>query len=67
MVEIFFALNFLPVSFYVNAFALTIVFYLMIGLSRQFLLENLNRKSVISHLVIASLVLVVVFASAQWV
>jgi hypothetical protein len=66
MAEMFFALNFFPVSFYVNAFALTIIFYVMVGLSRQFLLENLNRKSIISHLAIASLVLVVVFASAQW-
>jgi hypothetical protein len=66
LTELFLAISYLPTSFFVNAFLISILFYLMIGLSRQFLLETINRKNVIYYLSISAAAIVAILATAQW-
>jgi len=67
LVEMFVAIYYLPTSFFVNAFILSIAFYLMTGLSRYFLLGNLDKKRIISFLVVSGICLMAILATAQWV
>jgi len=67
MVELFCAVYYLPTSFYINAFILTIAFYLMTGLGRYFLLGSLDKKKVINFLIVSVVCLTVILATAQWV
>jgi len=67
LVELFSAIYYLPTSFFINALILTVAFYLMTGLSRYFLLGNLNRKKIINFIIVSAVCLVAILATAQWV
>lgn len=66
LAELFLAISYLPSSFYVNAFLLTISFYLMVGLARLFLQENLNKKNVTTHILISAVSVILIIVTAQW-
>ncbi len=66
VVEIFWALLFLPNTFYVKALVLTVVYYLSVNLSRNYLIDILNQKMIWRYLIIGGVVLGVVLATAQW-
>lgn len=64
--EFFWVINFLPSSIYVNAIILTIIYYSMIGISKNFLLGILNRSIVLRYLGISAICLLIVFFTAKW-
>ncbi|MEK7159276.1 MAG: hypothetical protein AAB766_02115 [Patescibacteria group bacterium] len=59
-------LSYLPVGYYVSAFIVTLMAYVMLGTSRAFLQNMLNRKLVTSYLLVASIMAVIVLFSARW-
>lgn len=65
--ELFIALSYLPISFYVNGLIIALSFYLMVGLSRLFLVGNLNKKNTINYIIITALAIIILLATAQWV
>lgn len=64
--EFFWVINFLPSSLYVNAFILTVLYYLMIGVSRNHLLGILNRSVFFRYFFISIFSLLVVLITAKW-
>ncbi|MFZ5364941.1 MAG: hypothetical protein ACOZBH_01935 [Patescibacteria group bacterium] len=67
LVELFAAIYYLPTGFYVNAFILTVAFYLMTGLARAFLSGSLDKKKIINFLAISAVCLVAILATARWI
>ena len=67
LVELFSAIYYLPISFFINAFILTIAFYLMTGLARYFLLGSLDKKRILNFVIVSAVCLIAVLATAQWV
>lgn len=67
MFELFVVFSYLPSSYYVNAVILTVVYYMMISLSRLFLQEKLNRRNLLSHIIVGGISILVVLFTAQWV
>jgi len=67
LAELLIAISYLPTSFYVNGFLVAVFFYLMIGLSRLFLQENLLKKNILSHIIISLLAIIVILLTAQWI
>lgn len=66
MTELFVVLSFLPTSFVTNAAAYTVFLYVYLGLMRANVLEKLSKKVVRRYAVTASVLLVFIFISAQW-
>jgi hypothetical protein len=66
MTELFVVLSFLPTSFVTNAAAYAVFFYVYLGLMRANVLEKLSKKVVRRYLLTASVLLVFIFVSAQW-
>ena len=64
--QLFWAITFLPTGYYVNGFAIVLALYLMLGFSKHYLLDNLNRKRILSYLFVGAACLLIVFATAQW-
>jgi len=64
--EFFWVINFLPSSLYVNAFIITIVYYMMIGVSRNHLLGMLNRSVFLRYFFISIVSLSVALITAKW-
>ncbi len=64
ILEFFWALAFLPTNFYVNAIILALIFYLIWGLLKAKLNEQLNRKIIFRYLLISSISLFVVIVTA---
>lgn len=65
--ELAWALSFLPTSFYVSGAVLSIAYYLVLGISRFYLLGNLDAKIVKRHLIISLIVLILILGTARWV
>lgn len=66
MIEIFWSVNFLPTSIYVNGLVVTISYYLMSGLARNWLLGIQERKVVLRYLVISFISLIIILVTAKW-
>lgn len=66
MTELFSVISFLPTSFYVNGIVLTVCYYIIVGLSRYFLLEQLESKSTKRYLVIGIVAIIIAIVTAQW-
>jgi hypothetical protein len=66
LVEILAALSFGPMSFYVNALILTIIYYLITIISRDFLREELSRRRVVSYAILSAIIIILLFLTAQW-
>lgn len=64
--EIFWAVSFLPTSVYVNGLIVTIIYYLITGLTRNWLLGVREGKVVKRYLLISVISLVIVLLSAKW-
>ena len=67
MFELFVVFSYLPSSYYVNAIILTVIYYVLIGLSKLFLQEKLNSKNLLSHLIVGGVSMLVVLFTAQWI
>ncbi len=66
MVESFWAVVFLPTSFYVNSMILLSVYYSVIGIGYFYLQKTLNRVKVIRHLTIGLSAIVISLLTAIW-
>jgi len=64
--ELFVAISYLPTSYYVNAFMITISLYLVLNLGKLFLLDLLNKRRIINHIVVATIALLAVILTARW-
>ncbi|MFA6254861.1 MAG: hypothetical protein WC675_02355 [Patescibacteria group bacterium] len=64
--EIFWAAIFLPTSVYVSGLIVTISYYLVGGLARNWLLEIKESKVVKRYLLISVLALIIILATAKW-
>lgn len=64
--EFFWIINFLPSSIYVNAYILTVLHYVLLGVARNHLLGILNRSVVLRYMSIALASLAIVFGTAKW-
>ena len=64
--EMFLVVSFLPTSVYVNGFIVTISYYLIGGLSRNWLLGNKERKVVSRYLITSVITLIIILATAKW-
>jgi hypothetical protein len=65
-VETFWAVTFLPVSFYVSGAILTIVYYILSGLSRNYLLGILDKRILKRYLIVSIIVLILILGTAKW-
>lgn len=64
--ELFWIINFWPTGFYFNALFLSLFYYIIIGLSRYHLLDQLDKKVVRKYLVIGISCLVAVLLTTRW-
>jgi hypothetical protein len=66
LLEFFWALNFLPMNFLVNSTILTIIYYLIWGISRAKLAENSGRKIIWRYLLISGILLMIIIVTSPW-
>ena len=66
LIEILAALSFGPMSFYVNALILTVIYYLITIISRDFLREELSRRRIVSYAILSAIIIILLFLTAQW-
>jgi hypothetical protein len=64
--EIFLAVSFLPTSIYVSGLLVTISYYLITGLTRNWLLGIKEGKVVKRYLIISLILLAMIFLTAKW-
>lgn len=67
LTELYWCVDFLPTSYFVNAVILIIFYYIVINISRDYLLNVLNKKSVRRYLIVSFLVLILTLATAPWI
>jgi len=67
LVELFWAVNFLPTSIYVNSLILTLAYYLMMGLSRNWLLGIIDKRVTRRYLIISLSCFILILITAKWV
>ena len=65
--ELFFAVSFLPTSVYVNGLLMTLGYYTMTGLARNWLLNIRERWVVVRYLLISFSILVIILLTAKWI
>lgn len=66
LTEIFIAVSYLPTGFYVNSFIIVLSYYLMLGFSKHYLSQTLNKKRSWMFILIGGLCLLAVLFSAKW-
>jgi len=64
--EVFWALGFLPSSFYVNGLILTSVFYITLNINRLYLIGEFKKRAVRRYLIIGLVVILLTFGTARW-
>jgi len=64
--ELLITVSFLPTSFYVNGFILTIFYYVMTGLSLDYFYDRIKKWTISKYLIIGILMLLLVLITAQW-
>lgn len=67
LAELFLGLSYLPVSFFVNGIILAIGFYLLIGLARLALMNQLEKKSVVYYLLVSGVSAILILLTAKWI
>lgn len=67
LIEIFWAISFLPTSVYVNGIIMTVSYYLMSGLARNWLLGIREKRVIKRYLLISIIVLIIILLTAKWV
>ncbi len=66
LAEFFWVVSFLPTNFYVNSLILTLIYYLMVVLSKYYILKILNKRVIRQYLIIAGAALLLTLITAQW-
>lgn len=67
IVELFSIILILPTSIYVNGLLLTSIFYILTGLSKEYLLQDLEKKVIIKYITITLILLTLTLITARWV
>ena len=67
IVEIFWAIMFLPISFYVNGLTLAVVYYALVGTIYFHVKGTLDKVKIIRHLTVSCVVIILAIATARWV
>ncbi|MBN1778948.1 MAG: hypothetical protein JW816_01890 [Candidatus Buchananbacteria bacterium] len=65
--EVCLAVNYLPTSIYVDSLIVTLTYYLMSGLARNWLLNIKEKRVIIRYVIITLVCLVLILFSAKWV
>ncbi|OGF30548.1 hypothetical protein A2300_01685 [Candidatus Falkowbacteria bacterium RIFOXYB2_FULL_35_7] len=66
LLELFWAVSYLPFNYYVNGILMAVFLYVLVGLGKLFLQESLNKKQIINYLVVAVISIILIVFSAQW-
>ncbi|OGY44903.1 MAG: hypothetical protein A2729_03935 [Candidatus Buchananbacteria bacterium RIFCSPHIGHO2_01_FULL_39_14] len=66
MTEIFWAVNFLPTSVYVDGLIISLSYYLITGLARNWLIGVKEKKVIKRYLFVSLICLLIVFLTAKW-
>lgn len=66
MAEIFLAIYYLPTSVYVNAIILTIVYYIITGITRNYFIKILDLKVALRYFIVGFISLTVILFTAKW-
>lgn len=66
ILEIFWIMNFLPSSIYVNGFIIAVIYYICIGLAKNQLLGIADKNIFIRYLAIGCIAIAIVFMTAKW-
>lgn len=67
LTELFVVFSFLPTSFFVNAAASTLVFYVFLGIMRASFLQRLSKVMLKRYAVTGTVLLILLFITARWV
>lgn len=67
LTELFAVMSFLPTGFLTNAAILTVFLYTFLGISRAHVAKKLSRRVLVRYLATTSVLIAVVFGTAQWV
>lgn len=65
--ELFWAIFYLPTGYFVNAVILVVIYYIIMNISRDFLVNILEKKQIKKYLIIGFAVLTITLATAQWI
>jgi hypothetical protein len=66
LVELGWSISFLPLDYYILGLISAVFYYMMIGLTRFYLLGVLNKRTIKKYLILGFLSLTVVILSARW-
>jgi hypothetical protein len=67
LLEMSWVVSFMSLSYYILGLLLSVCYYIIIGLSRFFLLGKINKKIIKSYLVFGFLSIIVVLLTARWI
>lgn len=67
LAEIFLAVSYLPTSVYVNGLIVTVSYYLMNGLARNWLLGIKTKQVVQRYLLISMITVIIILLTAKWI
>jgi len=66
LAEVFIAVSYLPTSVYVNSLLVTLTYYLMTGLGRNWLLDIKETKVVWRYVIITAICFIIILLTAKW-
>jgi hypothetical protein len=66
MTELVWGLHYWPVSFYVSGFILTIALYILLHLTKNWLMKTLTRRILATYLLTSSIVVAFLLITTQW-
>lgn len=66
VLQVFVIVSFLPTSIYVGGMLVTLSYYVMTGISRNWLLDIKDKKVIKRYLVISSIFLILILLTAKW-
>ncbi len=67
LLEMSWVISFMSLSYYISGLLLSVCYYIIIGLSRFFLLNKINKKIIRSYLVFGFLSIIIVLLTARWI
>ncbi|MFH0952022.1 MAG: hypothetical protein V1838_02415 [Patescibacteria group bacterium] len=65
--ELFWVTSYLPTSYLVNGIVITIIFYVIVNLSRFFIKKELTKAIITRYLLVSLFMLILTIASARWI
>lgn len=66
MVQLFFALSYLPTGYFVNGFVLSVCYYAFLGFSKNYLQNTLTKNRIWLYLIVIIAALAAILLTAQW-